>query len=381
MAAALKTISSRLRRSAPLDLLRQSGRVSPGLAALAGGSVVISGLLPAALSLASGALANAVASAVGQDLSSGAGHRVLVALLVTGGVYVVIQVVGPLRASVADMLMRRVDAALTVRLMRAVSDPRGIAHLEDPVVLDQVAQAQGALTGAAPGTALPFLCGLWTLRLQGLAALVILSRFRWWLPLVLVAGQAASLSWRRRHWTEVTDVVFSRGDGLRQAAYLRRLAVRPDAAKETQVFSLAGWLVDRYRVSFLDTMRPVWRERRSGGWTALGVSLALLVLEGGALLLVVRAGTSAAIDLGATVVYAQVVLATAALGRFDMDNLRMEEGLASLKVLRDLERAVPAAVERMGGHLPADGLPARVIRFEGGDVPVSGARRQRVRRP
>jgi ATP-binding cassette subfamily B protein len=197
------------------------------------------------------------------------------------------------------------------------------------------------------------------------AGLVILSRFRWWLPLVLGAGQGVSFTWRRRHWRDMTNVVFDRTDGLRQADYLRRLAVRPDAAKESQVFALGDWLVDRYRTSFLDTMRPVWRERQSGGPAALTVALLLLALEGGALLLVVLAGTDATIGLGAAIVYAQAVLATGALGRFDMDNLRLEDGLRSLEVLRALERAVPKAVEGLAGRLPATGLPERVIRFEG----------------
>ena len=218
---------------------------------------------------------------------------------------------------------------------------------------------------ATAGAAITYLGVAWALRLQGLAALVILVDFRWWLPLILAAGQAVSFTWRRRHWRDMTDVVFDRTEGLRQADYLRRLAVRPDAAKELQVFGLGDWLVERYRASFLATMQPVWQERRTGGPVALGVTLLLLVLEGAALLVVVRAGTDATIGLGAAVVYAQAVLAVGALGRYDMDHLRLEDGLRSLEVLRALEHAVPEAVKGLAGRLPATGLPERVIRFEG----------------
>ena len=363
--AAHRFLSSRLGRSTRVDLIRESATVNRRLTAVAGMLVVASGLLPAALSLASGALVGAVAPAAGRGMDSAAGQRVLLALALAAAVYVAIQVVGPLRATVCDVLMRGIDQSLATQLMRAVSGPRSIAHLEDPLVLDRVAQAQGAVTGATPGAALTYLTGAWALRLQGLAALVILARFRWWLPVVLGAGQAASFAWRRRHWTDVTRVVFERTNRLRKADYLRRLALRPDAAKELQVFSLADWMVDRYRSGFLDTMRPVWRERRTGGSVALAVTALLLVLEGGALLSVVRAGTQASIGLGAAVVYAQAVLASASLGRFDMDHLRLEDGLSSLRVLRALEDAVPVAAAQMGGHLPADGLPGRVIRFEG----------------
>ena len=190
---------ARWRSSPRRDLIRQSAAVSPLLTLGAGALVVASGLLPAAFSLASGALAGAVAPAVGRGVGSTTGQRVVVALAVAATVYVLIQVVGPLRASVCDVLMRRVDELLAIQLMRAVSGPRSIAHLENPVVLDKVAQAQGAVTGATAGAGITYLGVAWALRLQGLAALAILARFRWWLPLVLAAGMVVSFTWRRRH--------------------------------------------------------------------------------------------------------------------------------------------------------------------------------------
>ena len=338
---------------------------SPGLTALTAALGLVSGLLPAAFSLATGALAGAVPRAVGHGMGSAAGHRVGTALLVATAFYVLMQVVGPVRAAVTDVLMRRIDESLATQLMRAVSAPRGIAHLEDPTVLDRIAQAQGGTTGVTTGSALTYLVGSWVLLLQGGAALVILARFHWWLAVVLACGQAVSFAWRRRHWMDVTRVVFDRTDELRHADYVRRVATQADAAKEAQVFSLADWLVDRYRARFLDTMRPVWQQRRNGAPAAAAVTALLLALEGGALVLVARAGADHAIGLGAAVVYAQSVLACAILGRFDMDNMRLEDGLAALRVLRAMEAAVPAAAQRLDGHLPATGLPQRLIRFEG----------------
>ena len=355
----------RLGHSARVDLIRRAASVSPALTVLAGALTLVSGLLPAAFSLATGALAQAVPPAVGQGAGSPSGQRLVVALVLASAVYVLIQVVGPVRATVNDILMRRVDASLAVKLMRLVSGPRSIAHLEDAGVLDRVAQAQGAVNGATVGGTLTYLSMASMLRLQGLAALVILARFHWWLALVLAGGQALSLRWRRRHWLEVTKVVFDRTDGMRKADYVRNLAMLPEAAKESQVFSLARWLVDRYRTSFLDTMEPVWRSRRSGGAVALGVSALMLVLEGGALVLVARAGVDASISLGAAVVYAQAVLGTGALGAFDLGHVRLEDGLSSLGVFREMEAVVPVAAASLGGHLPATGLPQRVIRFDG----------------
>ena len=356
---------SRVAASSRADLVRASAGIAPGITASLGALVLASGLLPPAFTLATGALAQRVPDAVGRGMGSSAGHRVAVALLVATLVYVLIQVVGPVRAMVGEILMRRIDESLAVDLMRAVSAPRSLAHLEDPQVLDRVAQAQGAVHGATVGGTVTYLGGAWALRLQGLAALAILTRFRWWLPVVLAAGHAISLRWRRRHWLAITQVVFDRTDSLRQADYLRRLAIHPQAAKESQVFSLSGWLVDRYRDSFLATMQPVWRERRSGLSPAMGVALLLLALDGAALVLVARAGVDGTIGLGGAVVFAQAVLGAAALSSYDLNHVRLEDGLASLRVLRGLQAAVPEAVQSLDGRLPAAGLPERVIRFEG----------------
>ena len=351
--------------SSQLDLVRLSARVSRRLTAALGGLVVASGLLPPAFTLATGSLVAAAAPAVGLGMGSAAGHRVAIALLVATVAYVLIQVVNPLRAMVSEILMRRIDESLAIDLMRAVSTPRGIAHLEDPQVLDQVAQAQGAVNGATVGGTVSYFAGALAYRLQGFLALALLAPFRWWLPLTLGAGHWVSLRWRRRHWLEITQVVFSRTDSLRKADYLRRLAIQPQAAKEAQVFSLAEWLVDRYRVSFLATMQPVWRERSSGLGPAVGVALLMLALDGAALALVAQAGAQGSIGLGAAVVYAQAVLGAAALSRFDLNDVRRADGLASLRVLRRLQAAVPEAVRSFGGSRPATGLPQRIIRFEG----------------
>src|SRR5215210_653251 len=142
---------SRVAASPRVDLIRASAGVAPGLTAALAGLVLAAGLLPPAFSLATGALVQAVPGAVGRGVGSPAGHRVAVALLVTTLTYVLIQVVGPVRAMVGDILTRRIDASFAVDLMRAVSAPRGLAHLEDPQMLDRVAQAQGAVNGATVG--------------------------------------------------------------------------------------------------------------------------------------------------------------------------------------------------------------------------------------
>jgi len=47
----------------------------------------------------------------------------------------------------ADTLARRVDESLGERTMLTVGGATGLAHVEDPALLDVIARAQGALVG------------------------------------------------------------------------------------------------------------------------------------------------------------------------------------------------------------------------------------------
>src|SRR5688572_1418596 len=110
---------------------------------MAGVSVLgaVQGLLLPAFTLATGALAGAL-----QDGRSATGPVVALGVLFT-----VQRLLDPLTAELATILMRTVDEALTQRVMQALAGPPGLAHVEDPTVLDAALQAQGALTGFTPG--------------------------------------------------------------------------------------------------------------------------------------------------------------------------------------------------------------------------------------
>jgi ATP-binding cassette subfamily B protein len=317
-------------------------------------TTAIAGALPPAFNVASGALAGAVQ----------ARRPVTTVLVVATLLYFATHLIGPIREAMGSALMRRVDAALTVRVMRAVVVPRGIAHLEDADVLDRISQSQGAVTAITPGAGAYYLVQVWAQRLQGSLSLLLVASYSIPLAALLLAGHVVSFRWRRWHWREVTAVVMDRTEGMRRAHYLRRLAVEPLAAKEARVFSLAPWLRDRYREAFLDVMDQVWSKRRNGGLTAVAVTVGMLAAEGGAIALVARAAAVGDIGLAKAVVVAQSIVAASNLGSFSEANLFVADGAAALRVLLGLERAVPAAVSSMDGTRPADGMPRHAIRFE-----------------
>jgi ATP-binding cassette subfamily B protein len=321
------------------------------------------GLLPTALTLTAGATIGALPGAITAGMSSPDGSRLTWFLGATVVVFVFMQGLGPIRETLADALMVRIDTAMARRIMALTCAPPGIGHLEDPATVDRLQQAQGAIAGSTPGSAVYVLGVIWMRRLGGIAALGILVAFRWWIAVALLAVQVVVYGWRRRMWESHTRVIFRRSSVLRRSAYLRRVATEAAMAKEVRVFGLDRWLVGRYRAEFDEGMKPVWAARR-GGVATLGVAALVGLISAGVLLLVASAALDGEFGVGAVVVYVQAVTAVSGLAYFGEDDGRVADGLASLGVLMELERQLPPPATAAPGRSAA-GLPKRSIRFEG----------------
>ena len=327
-------------------------------------SVVVNGVLPTAFTIVSGAMIGTLPEAVAEGMESAAGTRLTRLLVVAVVLFVAQQALGPFKDMLSDALMVRVDTDLARRIMHLASAPPCIGHLETPALVDRLHQAQGAVGGSTPGGALYAASLIWQRRLLGISSVVVLLGFRWWLAAALVAAQFLVYRWRAANWEVQTKVIFGRSNALRRSSYLRKVAVHPGTAKEIRVFGLDGWLVGRYRTAFLDSMAPVWQARRRGGIAVLGVAAVVGVVVGGALLLIARAGLDGSLGIGAVVVYAQAAVGTVSLGSFAEEHTRLTDGLASLRVLRDLEAELLLVPRSADAGQAVDGLPRRCIRFE-----------------
>ena len=350
-------------RASLLDLFRLCRHSHPGLTRGLVAITIVGGLLPTAFTLASGATIGTLPEAAAAGMGSPAGARLSRFLAVAIVLFVLMQALGPVRETLADAMMVRVDTDLARRIMRLTCAPPGIGHLEDAALVDRLHQAQGAISSSTPGGAVYAASIIWHRRLSGVAAALVLLSFRWWLVAALVLSQVVVFRWRCANWEVQTKVIFGRSDELRRSSYLRKVAVHPTTAKEVRVFGLDRWLVGRYRQAFLESMAPVWRARRQGGLPAVGVAALVAVVMGGVLLVIARAGLDGALGVGAVVVYTQAAVFTMVLGSFAEDHARTADGLASLRVLVDLERELAASPGAAPG-IPVDGLPRQTIRFE-----------------
>ena len=287
------------------------------------------------------------------------------AVVAIGVLFTVQRLLDPLAAELTATLMRVVDEALTERVMRAMADPPGLAHVEDPHVLDAALQAQGALSGFTPGSAAQQLPFIIKRRIWCISSLLIIGSFRWWLVPLLAITYVVVFRFERRHFEEVTLVMHGNTDLLRRAYYLRTLALTHTVAKETRVFGLAPWLVDRYRAHWLDVMTGVWAKRREYWLAILGVVGLLVVVEGGALWWLATEAAAGRVGVGTAVAVSQALVAAAVAAQFDWSYVAPTEAQIALDKLLDLERRAAAVADRIHGERQAGpDLPSSSIRFE-----------------
>jgi ATP-binding cassette subfamily B protein len=286
-------------------------------------------------------------------------------LVVLFAAFVLGRLVDPARELLGEALWRQTDEWLSRRLMRALSTPPGLAHVESPDVRDQVVQTEGLVTGSTPGEAGWWLGPVVLLWVQGAASLAIVAVYRWWLALVLAAAYALAYRVSRRHWHDVTLVLMGRTPRLRRSYYVRTLALTPHAAKETRVFGLADWLVERYRQGWLAEMRDIWRTRREGWLASLGIAVLVAVVEVLAIGVLVRDAHDGRLSAAGALVLVQAVLGASVLTRYDDGNWYLSELGRVLARVEDVQEvaSLPGGLTTTGSR-SADGLPARSIRFE-----------------
>src|SRR6267378_3878382 len=197
-------------------------RASPWLTLCLTAAALLSGVLLPLFMLASGALVAALSS--GRDFG---GPLALVAAVFVGQ-----RVLDPIREELGAAVWRRINHAVGLRLMAAASAPPGLRELEDPAVLDKLAQAQGAITGFTPGQAAQEFAMSLVGRVQGFLSLAIVARTYWWAAVLLALVYAVNFGRTRAHWHEVLTVLNDRTGKMRRAFYLRGLALSSREAKE-----------------------------------------------------------------------------------------------------------------------------------------------------
>ena len=325
--------------------------------------VLIAPLLNLAFTLASGHLVGSVPGAVTDGWDSPDGRRLVLALTVLAAAFIASYASGGAREVLAQVAGRRVDRRLRARMLDATLGPAGVAHLEDPEVLDKIAITR-VTTGMTPGVAAGAITQVAVNRLAVVPPFVLLATFRWWLPLLVSSAMVWMRGVMRRHLMKSVQAKITQVGALRQSAYFVDLALRPTAAKEARIFGMRGWLEERFRMHYLEALRHVWKERGRGQRRLVLPLLATTVVTGFGYALIARAAASGQIDL------ARLTILVGAMGGMRMlfsignEDVQVEHGASVLPAVYEVEQMMAERREAMAGSQPVDGLPRHSVRFE-----------------
>ena len=330
-------------------------KADPGLAAVWWLALLLRGTLPAAFAIAMGVLVGAVQG----------GHALAGPLAFAGAIFVLLQVLSPIHQSVSSNLGDRTAAWLYDRLTEACVRPPGMGHLEDPALTGDLTVARDfdlGMTGPPLAISMDFIATGMTEMIGGLSCAVILVRYAWWAPVVLVGA------WLATHWLlRESAVWFDRNtevvrNAQRDAEYAYRLAVDPPASKELRLFGLAGWTIDRFiarrtRLHELQYAATRLRERPLIWSVLLVISANVLVFW-----TLASAAAQGHLSLGEVVVYVQsaVGVSMIAFGGFTW---ALDGAAAPVEAVLRLEPAMSAAGKLPSGDRPAAAMPACEIRL------------------
>ena len=344
-------------------LLTGAVATSPPLAAVVLALTLLNSAVPTLFSLAAGALVRAVPEALAVGEHSSAAGRATLAVTAMGGLFVLMQLSGPLMSHVGDVWARRYMGRMYRRVMSATLHPPTVRHFDDPTLHDKVKQSMNE--GVGPRIALDGLIGWAGQRLRGLVALGVVAHFNPLLALLLAVMHLLYLRNLSGLHADVLATRYVRTQPVRHADYFARVLTSAADAKELRIFGLGGWFGERFERAWTGAMRDVWDKRARILPTSLAAGVPVMLAEALALWLVGSAALARQIDLGALLVYAGATFQSFQFGEVSGWDRQVHYGAAALKPQRELERIVhtdPAL--QLPGSLPVDGLPRHAIHFD-----------------
>jgi ABC-type multidrug transport system fused ATPase/permease subunit len=317
--------------------------------------LLLRGVLPALFAVATGIVIGEVQH-----------HRsATVGVTVAALTFVALQVLAPLHQAISQNLGSRMAAWLFDRLTDACVAPPGIAHLEDPTLTSDLTVARefdAGMTGPPMRLNVEFIgTGLLDL-VSGVAGAALLFGYRWWAPLVLIAGWGSthwllreSSVWRDRNTDEVRSA-------QRDADYAYRLAVDPPAAKELRLFGLVGWTVERFIERRRRLFRLQYEATRLREKSVLWCLVVVLAANAAVFVALAYDATHGGLSLGRLVVFAQGAVGASMIA-FGGLNWALDGAAAPVAAVLRLEAAMAPAGALRRGNGDAAGMPAAEIRL------------------
>ncbi len=339
-----------------LALVRVLPKVSPVKACAGALGIVAAALLPIAVATATGLLIGASPAALHGGFSSPAGHHLIFLLVVAGVLVLAQQAVGPMLMTLGEMLGREVDRDLQERVMEAVAQPTGMAHLTDPEVLAglRIVRGLGLSDNDRPSLAVGALATVVPAWLRALAASAVLLWFHWWIGLLWLVAWPVVVHFMQREYFRVGQVGYEQSAALRKAEYLRELATTAPAAKELRMWGMLGWVLGRFGTAWEAALEPIWRQRRPRARAVFGCTGTLTAINFLSYGLLAWAAAHGELGLAGLAVYTQALGLANNYTAFDDQNAFLSFAAVSVPKVMGLRA-------RIGGEpTPADGVTAEL---------------------
>ena len=310
-----------------------------------------------------GFVVGAVPGAIADGMSSAAGHRLILALVVAALLYAASLILDPIGSALGTAASQRITGQLQARLLTAVTAPATVAHLEDTETLNRLASAEGSLTGFFPGNAPVTWVGSVAGRLSGVLGCAVVAAYFWWLGLLLLVM-----------WLAVRQVILKsvlrqaidmRGQTteVRRAWYYTGVGSKARDAKEVRVFGLAEFFGGRYARHFTESIRAGHAGLR--GLHRRAAACFVVVTGGYALAIWTITDAARTHEIGprSLAIMLPMLAVTAAAGNVSMDDIMLAWTLFALPDADRLEQDLRPPSELDGAKDPGDG-PRTAIRFE-----------------
>jgi len=243
-----------------------------------------------------------------------------IALGAVAGIFLVQRVAFPFLGPAVESLEHRLTILVQQRVMAPLLRPVTIGHLEDADLADELRLAQqvGSENFSAQ-QALGALNDLVSTRLAASAAAVILFTWRWWAPAALLGAWLVSRVWYRIQMATLVTSMERDTPALRKAEYVGELVLGGTAAKESRIFGLGPWLLDRFETQWIDGMQEVWAGRRRGRLGTVIAGAALFAAHAVVLGALVKATMAGEFTVGNVFIYLMVAMGMAGFG-FNPEN-------------------------------------------------------------
>jgi ATP-binding cassette, subfamily B, bacterial len=334
---------------------------SPGLARLVLAWVIATAVAPTLVVVALGVVIARVPAAIVHGMGSPAGHRLIAALAVAALVYGLSLMLDPIGTALGTAAKARITGALQGRLLRAVSAPVGVSHLEDADVLDRLARAEGSLTGFFPGDAPVTWAGILASRIGGAIGCVVVALYSWWLGALLLVTWLVVRRFVLAGVVRQATELRAETTVMRRAWYLIGVGSKVRDAKEVRVFGLASFIADRFRDEYRASIAV-----GSGGLrdlhrrAAIGFAAVVTVYAIG-LASIAHDARTGAIDLRSLAILLPMLAVTSSAGSISFDDVTLAWALAGIPDADRLEHELTPDEVTGPGTIDASGLPRSAI--------------------